>query len=81
MSIMLNKTPKPPEMTLNRWKQDIQSWIHRKTKSIAELAGVQLDESAYLGNLGQLWSIVTDSYGKAENCADFNAFMVVEMIL
>jgi len=78
--IMLNKTPKPSETILNRWRQDIQNWIHCKTKSIAELAGVQLDESVYLGNLGQLWSVVTDSYDKAENCADFNAFIISQII-
>jgi hypothetical protein len=78
--IMLNKTPKPSEMTLNRWKQDILSWIHRKNKSIAKLSGVKLDETGYLENLRQLWSIVTDSHARAENYADFNAFVISQIV-
>jgi len=78
--IMLNKTPKPSAMMLNNWKQDIQNWIHRKTKSIAQLSGVQMDESEYFDNLRTFWSIATDSNEKAENCADFNAFVISQII-
>jgi hypothetical protein len=78
--IMLNKTPKPSETILDTWKHDIQNWIHRKTKSVAELSGIQLDENEYLKNLTQFWSTVTDSHNKAENCADFSAFIISQII-
>jgi hypothetical protein len=78
--IMLNKTPKPPMTILDTWKHDIQNWIHRKTKSVAELSGIQLDESKYLKNLTQFWSVVTDSHNKAENCADFSAYIISKII-
>jgi hypothetical protein len=78
--IMLNKTPKPSETILDTWKHDIQNWIHRKTKSVAELSGIQLDESEYLENLTQFWSVVTDSHDKAENCADFSAYIISKII-
>ena len=78
--IMLNKTPKPSETILDTWKHDIQNWIHRKTKSVAELSGIQLDENEYLKNLTQFWSIVTDSHNKAENCADFSAYIISKII-
>jgi len=78
--IMLNKTPKPSETILDAWKHDIQNWIHRKTKSIVELSGIQLDESEYLKNLTQFWNVVTDSHNKAENCADFSAFIISQII-
>jgi hypothetical protein len=78
--IMLNKTPKPPMTVLDTWKHDIQNWIHRKTKSVAELSGIQLDENEYLEKLGQLWSVATNSHDKAENCADFSAFIISQII-
>ena len=78
--IMLNKTPKPAMTILDTWKHDIQNWIHRKTKSVAELSGIQLDENEYLKNLTQFWSTVTDSHEKAENCADFSAFIISQII-
>jgi hypothetical protein len=78
--IMLNKAPKPSETILDTWKRDIQNWIHRKTKSVAELSGVQLDESEYLKNLTQFWNIVTDSHEKAGNCADFSGFIISQII-
>jgi hypothetical protein len=78
--IMLNKTPKPSMTILGTWKRDIQNWIHRKIKSVAELSGVQLDESEYLKNLTQLWNIVTDSHEKAGNCADFSAYIISKII-
>ena len=78
--IMLNKTPKPSRAILDRWKHDIQDWIHRKTKSIVELSGIQLDENEYLKNLTQFWSIVTDSHEKAGNCADFSAYIISKII-
>jgi hypothetical protein len=78
--IMLNKTTKPPMTILDTWKHDIQNWIHRKAKSVAELSGIQLDENDYLRNLTQFWSVVTDSHNKAENCADFSAFIISKII-
>jgi hypothetical protein len=78
--IMLNKAAKPSKMILDRWTQDIQDWIHRKIKSIAELSRVRLNESEYLENLRELWSIVTDSHERAGNCADFNAYVISRII-
>lgn len=77
---MLNKTQKPSDAILNRWEQDVQSWIHRKTKSVAELGGVQLDENDYFENFRQLWSITSDSHGRASNCADFSAFIISKIV-
>jgi hypothetical protein len=78
--IMLNRTPKPSDTVLDAWKHDVQNWIHRKTKSIAELSGIQLDENEYLKNLTQFWSTVTDSHNKAENTADFSAYIISQII-
>jgi len=78
--IMLNTTPKPPMTILDTWKHDIQNWIHRKTKSVAELSEIQLDENKYLKNLTQFWSIATDSHNKAGNCADFSAYIISKII-
>ena len=78
--IMLNKTTKPPMTILDTWKHDIQNWIHRKTKSVAELSGIQLDENDYLRNLTQFWSVVTNSHDKAENCADFSSYIISQII-
>jgi hypothetical protein len=78
--IMLNKSQKPSDAILNRWKQDVQDWIHRKAKSVAQLAGVTLDENEYSENFRQLWSITTDSHDRAANCADFNAFIISKIV-
>ena len=78
--IMLNQAPKPPRAILDKWERDIQDWIHRKTKSIVELSGIQLDESEYLESLTQFWSVVTDSHDKAGNCADFSAYIISKII-
>jgi hypothetical protein len=78
--IMLNEAPKPPRAILDRWEHDIQDWIHRKTKSVAELSGIQLDENEYLKNLTKFWSVVTDSHSKAGNCADFSAYIISKSI-
>jgi hypothetical protein len=77
---MLNKTQKPSDVILKRWEQDVQNWIHRKTKSVAELAGVQLDENEYSENFTQLWSITSDSHDRAGNCADFSAFIISKIV-
>jgi len=78
--IMLNKIPRPPAIILTNWKQEIRDWIHREVKSISELACMRLDEHDYLEKLEQLWTIVTNSYDKARNYADFNAFTLSQSI-
>jgi hypothetical protein len=78
--IMLNKIPRPPDTILSNWRQEIRNWIHRKVKSISELACIHLDEHHYVENLEQLWRIVTDSFDKARNYADFNAFTLSKSI-
>jgi hypothetical protein len=78
--IMLNKTAKPSEAILNAWEKDIDTWIHRKIKSIAELSGVHLDRGEYLGNLRELWGAVRDSHSRANNSADFSAFVISQIV-
>lgn len=78
--IMLNKIPKPSDIILDKWKQELRDWVHRKVRMISELAGIRLDEHEYLEKLEQLWAIVTDSQAKAMNYADFNAFTISQSI-
>jgi hypothetical protein len=78
--IMLNKIPRPSDTILSNWRREIRSWIHHKVKSISELACIHLDEHDYLEKLEQLWTIVTDSFDRARNYADFNAFTLSKSI-
>ena len=84
--IMLNRTPKPAHVVLDKWQHDVDDWIHRKTKAVTALGkamGVQLDHiptSEYSENLKQFWSIVTEAYDRAQSYADFNAFVISRVI-
>jgi hypothetical protein len=83
---MLNRTPRPARVVLDRWQEDLHDWIHRKTKAVTALSkdmGVQLDHiptSKYSENLKQFWTIVMEAYDRARKYADFNAFVISRVI-
>jgi len=83
--MMLNKVRKPSKEALERWREDIENWLHRKTHRIKKFCRefkieIDLKASNLLDNLGTLWRIVEEAYEKAENYSDFNAFIMSKII-
>ena len=84
--MMLNRTQKPARLVLDKWEQNVHDWIYRKTKAVTALArdmDVQLGTlptSEYLENLKQFWNTVVEAYDRAQNYADFNAFVISRVI-
>jgi hypothetical protein len=82
--VMLNKIPRPPREVLDKWEQDINDWIRHKTKAVAALAkdfglGV-LTASEYSESLKHFWGHITEAYDRARTYADFNAFVISQVI-
>lgn len=83
--LMLNKVPKPPKQVLNNWQNKIKDWLSRKLISVERLLislGVEFSqqETDLPKNFEDFWRIVEESYKKAENYADFNAFLMSKIV-
>jgi hypothetical protein len=82
--MMLNAIPKPPEKLLDNWRRDTENWILRKLKPIqrsCESFGINFDPAAeFYNGFREFWSTVQSAYERAESYADFNAFILSNVV-
>ena len=82
---MLNKTPKPTRETLERWRKTLEAWIRQKTQSIKKLCKElkiegEIQWRPLNDNLETFWRTVEEAYKRAENYADFNAYILSKIV-
>jgi hypothetical protein len=78
----------PGRTILNRWKQQIVSWIRKSSHSVfssssssfRSSSGPTISKSKFLDNLEQFWKLVEVSYSRAKTYSDFNAFLMSEIV-
>jgi hypothetical protein len=73
----------PGRTILNRWKQQIVSWIRKSSSSMfssSSSLGPTISKSQFLDNLEQFWKLVEVSYSRAKTYSDFNAFLMSEIV-
>ena len=83
--LMLNKIAKPSKKVLDNWRDEIKDWLSRKLNSI-ERCGRSLriqtgGENRDLAvDFDGFWELIKEAYDRAENYADFNAFVMSRIV-
>ena len=82
---MLNKTPKPTRETLECWRKTLEAWIRQKTQSIKKLCKElkiegEIQWKPLNDGLEAFWRTVEEAYKRAENYADFNAYILSKIV-
>jgi hypothetical protein len=83
--IILNKIQKPSRQVIDGWQKQIESWFNQKFDSVQRSCrdlGIAFGTQKTLltKNFEDFWEIVEDAYLKANNYADFNAFVMSEIV-
>lgn len=84
--IRIDSIPKPSSETMSMWREKIESWVHnnlKATKKLARKYGCQvLDEHCEMlfKNARDFLDILNESYKRAKNYADFNAFILSKIV-
>ena len=73
--LMVNNMPLPSTVVLDKWKNQIISWINSSSKHALEEDRIRLRH-----NLDEFWSLVKDSYTRAEGYSDLNSFLMSQMV-
>ena len=69
---MICNMPLFPRTILDKWKNEINSWIKNSSTSLTSV----FDKSLFLNNFEQFWEQVEYSYSKAKSYSDFNTFLM-----
>jgi hypothetical protein len=78
---MAHKTPVPGRRVLDSWRKQVISWIRRSSAS--SLSAVNDNNNNRLlirNNFEQFWQEVEFSYSKAKSYADFNSFLMSQIV-
>lgn len=81
---LVKNVDKPSLMILDRWRRQIRSWIREtllvteSSQSDATLPGFKKSEVP--GNFDHFWAKVESVHSRAKSLADFNAFLLSEVI-
>jgi hypothetical protein len=83
--IILNKIQKPSRQVIDGWKKQIENWFNQKFDSVQRYCrdlGIPFGTQKTLltKNFEDFWELVEDAYSKANNYADFNAFVMSEIV-
>jgi len=83
--LMLNKAKKPSEHLLGAWRKQIETWYDQKYDSASRSCkALQLDFTAARAvlakNFEAFWEIVETAHSRAKNFADFNAFVISQIV-
>lgn len=76
---MVCNMPPPDESTLSHWHKQTMSWLKHSSTSF----GSDLDEEQrviMVSDLEKFWRVVDDAYKKAETYAEFNAFIISNIV-
>ena len=78
---MAHKTPVPGRRVLDSWRKQVISWIRRSSAS--SLSAVNDNNNNRLlirNNFEQFWQEVELSYSKSKSYADFNSFLMSQIV-
>jgi hypothetical protein len=79
---LVKNVDKPSLMILDRWRRQIRSWLREtlpeSSRSYTTLLGFK--ESEVPGNFDHFWSKVESVHSRSKSLADFNAFLLSEII-
>ncbi|EMR73719.1 hypothetical protein MCGE09_00490 [Thaumarchaeota archaeon SCGC AB-539-E09] len=84
--IALNNEKKPDIRIINGWKIDIEQWLEtnflkiRSFCSENKINNLLKKEELAKDKFDQIWSVVVESYERASNYADFNAFFLSTLV-
>jgi hypothetical protein len=81
---LIKNVDKPSIMILDRWRKQIRSWI-RETLLIpksnqSDMMSLNFNKSEILDNFDHFWAKVESVHSRARSLADFNAFLLSEVI-
>lgn len=85
-AIRINSIPKPSPEVASTWKNAIRSWIDgtlKMTKKLASKNGhkISIEQiNALFKNAREIMEIINESYERAKNYADLNAFLLSKII-
>jgi hypothetical protein len=72
--MMVSNMPLPSTMVLDKWKNQIISWIKSSQHTSEE------DKICLRRNFDEFWDLVKDSYTRAEGYSDLNSFLMSQMV-
>ncbi len=82
--LMLNRVAKPSRKVLDGWREEIRSWMTRGLSSVGTnlgSLGIQnVEKDWFYGNFEAFWSLVEEAHERAENYADFNAYLMSRIV-
>jgi hypothetical protein len=83
--IMINQVKKPSIKVLENWQNEIKYWINNQTSTVERECQVLNQEFAnkksnILNNFEEFWALVQKAYNHSETYADFNAFVMSEIV-
>lgn len=74
---LVKNVDKPSLMILDRWRRQIRSWIR---ETLTSQSGMNFSKSEVLGNFDHFWTKVESVHSRSRSLADFNAFLLSEII-
>ena len=83
---MLNNIPKPSINQINKWKDEIETWLHNAiytNNNFWKENGIlnwDYKKSLLHHNFEIFWEIVKDAHGRAITYSDFNAFIISKIV-
>jgi hypothetical protein len=73
--LMVSNMPLPSTVVLDKWKNQIISWINSSAQHTSEEDKIRLRH-----NFDEFWYMVKDSYTKAEGYSDLNSFLMSQIV-